>query len=134
MAVLLKISQLLSQNNPELAQQELFDAYWRRESLGSTTIGQGITIPHIRATNLSKPQACFIKLLNPVDFGAEDKQPIDLVIGLAVPQEQVEQHLKMLSAIIKQFSVSSFRERCRHTTNREDLYNVLIEEEILQEN
>lgn len=132
-AVLLKISQLLSQNHPELDAQELFDAYWKRESLGSTAIGQGITIPHIRAAGISNPRGCVIRLLNPVDFGAEDKQPVDLVIGLVVPQEQIDQHLQMLDAIIKQFSVPSFRDACRRMATNKELYNLLVGESLTPE-
>lgn len=132
-AVLLKISQLLSRLYPELNSQELFDAYWKRECLGSTAIGQGITIPHIRTAKLTKPQGCIIKLLNPVDFGAADKQPIDLVIGLVVPQDLVDQHLKILAALIKHFSVPSIREACRHVVNNETLYNLLTAESSCQE-
>jgi nitrogen PTS system EIIA component len=128
-AVLLKISQLLSQQHPELNAQALFDAYWKRESLGSTAIGQGISIPHIRLAKLAKPVASVIRLINPVDFGAEDKQPADLVIGLAVPETQVDQHLKILAAIIKRFSQLAFREACRRVDDRLALYNLLIAEE-----
>ncbi|CEK09677.1 PTS sugar transporter subunit IIA [Legionella hackeliae] len=124
-AVLLKISQLLSQTYPELDPQELFDAYWKRECLGSTAIGQGITIPHIRSAAINTPKACVIRLLNPIDFGAEDKQPVDLVIGLVVPQEQVNQHLQLLDAIIKQFSQSSFRDLCRQTMCPNELYQLV---------
>ncbi|ASQ46949.1 PTS sugar transporter subunit IIA [Legionella clemsonensis] len=124
-AVLLKISQVLSQVYPQLDAQELFDAYWKRESLGSTAIGQGITIPHIRSTTIEAPKACVIRLLNPIDFGAEDKQPVDLVIGLIVPQEQINQHLQLLDAIIKQFNQTSFRELCRQTTCSENLYKLI---------
>lgn len=123
-AVLLKISQLFSQTLPDLDAQELFDAYWKRETLGSTAIGQGITIPHIRAA-ISNPQACVIKLLNPVDFGAEDKQPVDLVIGLIVPQEQIDQHLQLLNTIIKQFNQPNFRDLCRRAPDNEALYQLM---------
>ncbi|MBA2655745.1 MAG: PTS sugar transporter subunit IIA [Tatlockia sp.] len=132
-AVLLKISQLLSQQHCELDYQKLFDAYWTREALGSTAIGQGITIPHIRHANIAKPLACVIKLLNPVDFGAKDKQPIDLVIGLIAPLTQVDQHLQILATIIKQFSNPSVREACRSVIDREVLYKILIAEEIHKE-
>jgi PTS system nitrogen regulatory IIA component len=128
-AVLLKISQLLSQQHCELDSQELFDAYWKRECLGSTAIGQGITIPHIRSAKLAKPSAAVIKLLNPVDFGAEDKQPVDLVIGIVVPQTQVSQHLKILATIVKRFSQPSFRDACRRVGDKDALYNLLIREE-----
>lgn len=129
MAVLLKLSQLLCQNHPHLNPEELFEAYWKRESLGSTAIGQGITIPHVRTTCLEKPIACVIRLLNPVDFGAADKQPVDLVIGLLVPQDQTEQHLKILGEIVKQFSTPSFREACRQVNNQEEFYHLLVSQE-----
>ncbi|MDI9819262.1 MULTISPECIES: PTS sugar transporter subunit IIA [unclassified Legionella] len=126
-AVLLKISHLLSQAYPELNAEELFDAYWKRESLGSTAIGQGITIPHIRTTSISSPKGCIIKLQNPVDFGATDKQPVDLVIALVVPQEQINQHLELLNTIIKQFSIPEFRDSCRGMTCSKAFYSLLSE-------
>lgn len=102
--------------------------------MGSTSIGQGITIPHIRVPGLTQPHACVIRLLNPVDFGATDKQPVDLVIGLVVPQEQqVDQHLQLLASIIKQFSIPSFREACRRMTDSGALYNLLASETVQTE-
>ncbi len=132
-AVLLKISQLLSQNRPKLDFQELFAAYWKRESLGSTAIGQGITIPHISTPMITTACACVIRLLNPVDFGATDKQPVDLVIGLLVPQEQIDSHLTMLAAIVEQFSLPVFREACRRMVNKEALYELLVGEKETEE-
>jgi PTS system nitrogen regulatory IIA component len=132
-AVLLKISQLLNQHRPSLDVETLFDAYWKRESLGSTAIGQGITIPHIRLANLAKPLGCFIRLLNPIDFGALDKQAVDLVIGLAVPKAQTDQHLQLLATIIKQFSEPSFRKACRIAKDNVALYNLLLIEETAEE-
>ena len=129
-AVLLKISQLLSKNQPLLDTETLFDAYWKRESLGSTTIGHGIIIPHIRTELTSKAMGCFLKLHHPVDFGAEDKQPIDLVLALLVPQDQTDQHLKMLSLITQQFSDPSFRIACRLAKNRDEIYQLFIQESI----
>ncbi|WED43421.1 PTS sugar transporter subunit IIA [Legionella cardiaca] len=127
-AVLLKLSQLLSHTYPELDAQQLFDAYWKRESLGSTAIGQGITIPHVRSAEITSPKACIIRLLHPVDFGAQDKQPVDLVIGLVVPQEQIDQHLQLLDTIIKQFNEPSFRAACRRVTSNEALYDLISQQ------
>lgn len=127
-AVLLKVSQLLSQDDPALQTEALFEAYWHRESLGSTTLGHGVLIPHIRYQNLLKTKACFLRLLHPVDFGAEDRQPIDLVIGLLVPENQPEQHLTILSSIVKEISCADFRLACRQTTCSEDLYQLLTDE------
>ncbi|MGQ3888006.1 PTS sugar transporter subunit IIA [Legionella sp. CNM-1927-20] len=125
-AVFHKISELFTTTIPELNFNELFDAFWHRELLGSTAIGHGIIIPHIRLPTINQPKACLIKLINPVDFGAEDKQPADLVVGLIVPPNQEEHHLTILAAIIKQFSDSSFRNACRKANNAESLYALVV--------
>jgi len=127
-AVLLKLSQLLCQNHPELDANVLFDAFWKRECMGSTAIGHGIIIPHIRSESISKTCACLIKLQHPVEFGAEDKQPIDLVLGLVVPLHQTDQHLQLLRKVIIQFSNPIFRNACRNAKDTDALYNLLIQE------
>ena len=124
-AVLLKISYLLSENNPELDIDALFDAFWKRESLGSTAIGHGILIPHIRSNNITAAQACFIKLKTPVHFNTEDKQPIDLVIGLVVPQEETTQHLQLLHGICKEFANPVLCKACRSAENHSELVQLL---------
>ncbi|MDP1602822.1 MAG: PTS sugar transporter subunit IIA [Legionella sp.] len=125
-AVFHRISELLSANTPTLKLQDLFDAYWKRENLGSTAIGYGIIIPHIRTPLLKYPKACFIKLRHPVEFGAEDKQPADLVIGLASPQNQAELHLIILNNLLERFSQPSFRKMCRSMNTSESLYALLV--------
>ncbi|KTD23177.1 PTS sugar transporter subunit IIA [Legionella londiniensis] len=125
-AVLLKISQLIHQNNPKLSIESLFDAFWKRETLGSTAIGHGIIIPHIRSQAAEETQACFLKLKTPIDFGAEDKQPIDLVIGLVVPQTNTTQHLALLNGICQEFGKPSLRNACRAANDEEELFRLLV--------
>lgn len=124
-AVLYKISQLINQFVPQLDVNFLFDAYWRRETLGSTGIGHGVIIPHIRSEHVFRITGCFLKLEHPVDFGTVDKQDVDLVIGLIVPQQQVRQHLNTLAYISEQFSNPLLRKACREALSIEVLYDCL---------
>ncbi|KTD17358.1 PTS sugar transporter subunit IIA [Legionella jordanis] len=133
-SVLLKISHILSHNETHLNSNDLFDAYCKREQLGSTAIGQGIMIPHIRCAEITKPKACFIKLASPIDFAAPDKQPVDLIIGLIVPKDHFEQHLQLLNGIVKQFNVPGFREQCRKTLNKEQLFKLICTDQLKIEN
>lgn len=131
-SVLLNMSKLLSQCHPELNAQALFNAYWERESLGSTAIGHGVMIPHIRVKSINKTCGCFLRLQNPVDFGAEDKQPIDLVFGLAVASNDTNEHLKTLSNIVKKFSDPKFRFECRQAIDQASLSAFLTQQYHLQ--
>ncbi len=129
-AVLLKVSQILQQSHNSLDADALFDAYWKRERLGSTAIGHGITIPHVRSESIEKSCAVMMKLQHPVDFGAQDKQPVDLVFALVIPQQQPDHHLQTLTYIIRRFSDSRFRANCRAAKDSATLYNLLVEDEL----
>ncbi len=124
-AVFLNISHLLSRQHEILNEKHLFDAYWERERLGSTTIGHGVMIPHIRLDQLESPYGCFLRLQNPLDFDAEDKQPVDLVFGLVVPAHKADIHLKTLAKIVKEFSDASLRDDCRTASDNEALFHTL---------
>lgn len=132
-AVLRQLSQLFHADHPGITQQALFQAYWNRELLGSTTIGNGIIIPHIHMPMQTGPKGCLIKLVNPVDFGAKDKQPIDLVIGLLSPQNQNELHLSILSNIVRVFSSPDFCKACRKTNDCASLYALMLKKELQEE-
>lgn len=124
-ATLQKLSHLIAQAQPQLDEQTLFSAYWHRENLGSTAIGHGISIPHVRIKQLKQLCGCIIKLHNPVDFGAEDKQPTDLIIGLAVPENQADTHLQVLARLVEEFGKPVFREACREAQTQEELYQII---------
>lgn len=131
-AVLLKLCQLFNKAYPQLDVETLFDAYWKRETMGSTTIGHGIMIPHIRCESIDTLSSCVLKLQNPIDFGADDKQPIHLVLGLLVPSAHINEHLQTLSKITQQFSQPEFRRACREATDVASL-NALLTQNSLNE-
>ena len=57
----------------------LYQVLLAREALGSTGIGDGIAIPHVRnpiVLHLSRPTVTLCFLEQPVDFGALDGQPV----------------------------------------------------------
>lgn len=124
-AVLMKISTLCAAKHALLDAKALFDQYWARETLGSTSIGEGIAIPHVHSASIETPAACFLKLKHPVDFGADDKQPADLIIGLLVPENQPDLHLNLLQIIVKQFKNKSFCEQCRQMQDNHQFYLLL---------
>lgn len=74
----------------------LLDMLLTRESLGSTAIGDGIAIPHVRhpiVLHISHPtvQICFLE--HPIEFGADDGRPVDTLIILASPTVRAHQHV-----------------------------------------
>ncbi|MBI2570102.1 MAG: PTS sugar transporter subunit IIA [Candidatus Schekmanbacteria bacterium] len=71
-----------------------------REALGSTGIGDGIAIPHVRnpiVLHVTRPTITLCFLDTPVDFCALDGQPVHTLFSLISPT--VRSHLHMLSRL-----------------------------------
>lgn len=82
-----------------------------REELGSTGIGEGIAIPHVRnPIILNVPQSiialCFLE--KPVDFAALDGQPVQCLFTLITPTVRV--HLHLLSRLSYALRYPEFRD------------------------
>ena len=74
-------------------------ALMERESLGPTGVGQGVALPHARLDDLDRVRGLFIRLERPLDFGAVDRQPVDLIFGLFAPADAGVEHLKALANV-----------------------------------
>lgn len=69
-------------------------------SLGSTGIGDGIAVPHVRnpvVLHVSKPTVTLCFLDHPIDFGAIDDMPVDTMFAIVSPS--VKAHLHLLSRL-----------------------------------
>ena len=121
-----EMAELLSRQLPGMDQQTVFSVLNERERLGSTGIGDGIALPHGRLNGISNPIAAAMKLHQPLDFDAIDDRPITIVIGLLVPAEATDQHLKILSELAGAFSNTDFRKTVFEVSSPDALFNLLI--------
>jgi len=79
---------------------QVLNALIERERLGSTGIGSGVAIPHIKLPGLKRMYGLLARLETPVDFGAIDGRPVDLVFMLLAPVDsKTTQHLMALAQI-----------------------------------
>ncbi len=121
-------SRLLAQEeNIELSSHDIFDSLLIRERLGSTAIGHGVAIPHARVVNCDVTLAAFLQLETGVDFGALDKQPVDLLFALMVPENSTEEHLEILAQLAGMFQENNFRDKLRDTKNCQDKFKLLTQ-------
>jgi PTS system nitrogen regulatory IIA component len=111
------LSQLLSGALPAYSEGELFDSLVARERLGSTGLGHGVALPHGRIKGLDAPLGAFVTLANGVDYDALDKQPVDLLFALLVPEESTEEHLQILARLAAMFSDADLCRSLRQCTD-----------------
>ncbi|GIX38843.1 PTS sugar transporter subunit IIA [Silanimonas lenta] len=105
----------------------LYDSLCQRERLGSTGLGHGVAIPHGRSPALSVATGAFVRLAEPVEFGASDGEPVDLVFALAVPEHFTQQHLVLLAQLAEMFADEAFRARLRAGADAEALYRLVAD-------
>ncbi|MGH8086287.1 MAG: PTS sugar transporter subunit IIA [Lysobacter sp.] len=103
------------------------DSLHAREQLASTAIGHGVAIPHGRVAGLAASCGAFLRLAEPVDFGAADGQPVDLVLAMAVPEHSLQEHLQQLAELAEHFADAGFRERLRGAADLAELRRCLLQ-------
>jgi PTS system nitrogen regulatory IIA component len=120
------LAQLLAEGDAE-RERALFDGLCQRERLGSTGLGHGVAIPHGRSAAIAVATGAVVRLAEPVDFGASDGQPVDLLFALAVPEHFTQQHLVLLAQLAEMFGDEGFRARLRAAPDSEALHRLLAD-------
>lgn len=121
------ISQLIAEAVPGMDENEIYDTLIGRERLGSTGIGHGVAIPHGRVKSTDRVIGAFIRLEQPIDFDAPDRQPVDLLFAMLVPEECERDHLDLLARLAEMFRDPAFRRTLREVNTPQDLYLMLSE-------
>ncbi|GAA0296622.1 PTS sugar transporter subunit IIA [Rhodovulum strictum] len=115
-----------------LSASEVVDALQERESLGPTGVGHGVALPHARLAGLDKVQGAFIRLEKPIDFGAVDRMPVDLIFGLFAPQDSGVDHLKALALVSRTLRDATVCGKLRANTDPAKLHVLLTEAQASQ--
>ncbi len=92
------LGNIFSKKNKALSSR-IIDKLNERERLGSTSVGNGIAIPHTKVDGIKETQVIFLKLKSGVDFSASDGKKIDLIFSIIAPENSESDHLLILSSI-----------------------------------
>ncbi len=106
----------------EVDRAHLLDVILARESLGSTGVGGGIAIPHVRnpiVLHIERASITVCFLRTAVEFGAIDGKPVHTLFTLVSPT--VRAHLHLLSRLTFGLRLPPFREPVDGRAAREAL-------------
>jgi nitrogen PTS system EIIA component len=108
---------------PDAVDREfLLQVLLARESLGSTAVGNGIALPHVRnpvVMHVQRPMVTLCFLERPVDFDALDGQPVHTLFTLLSPT--VRAHLHTLARISFSLRQPTFADVIRRQGTREEI-------------
>ena len=119
------LAALLGEGQGSSTERAIFDSLCAREKLGSTALGGGVAIPHGRSAELGSAVGAFVRLSEPLDFGAPDGAPVDLLFALGVPEHFTNQHLLLLSQLAEMFNDSEFTKQLRTVQDSSKLFALL---------
>jgi nitrogen PTS system EIIA component len=111
----------------DLPERRIYEVLVERERLGSTGLGMGIAIPHGKLTDLSRLHGLFARLERPIDFGAIDDRPVDLIFVLLAPEAAGADHLKALARISRLLRNASVCDKLRGSEKADALYALLTD-------
>lgn len=119
------LAALLDEHGSPETEQSIFESLVRRERLGSTGLAHGIAIPHGRSPDVDRAVGAFIRLAEPLEFDSLDRQRVDLVFGLVVPEHFTDQHLMFLADLAELFSDPKVTARLRAAPDAASVYGIL---------
>jgi PTS system nitrogen regulatory IIA component len=119
------LADLLTKHSDTDNSLEIFHQLTEREKLGSTSLGQGIALPHARTDLCNQAIGAFIKIKSGIDFDSPDHEPADLLFALIVPEHYTDEHLEILANLANLFNEKSFCHNLRTANTNKELHNRL---------
>ena len=107
--------------------QALLQALHEREALGSTGLGDGVAIPHIRVEGVNHSFGILARLKRPIEFDAIDGRPVDILFFLVLPQKaQGAVQLNALACAARRLRDEATAKSLRLAPNAEVAYRAIL--------
>lgn len=120
---------LLAQKAGIASPDQLKEAVWQRESTRTTGIGFGVAIPHGKSPGCTRLTMAIGLTAQPLEFGAIDGRPVQLIILLASPPDQTPSHIQALARISRMLADEKFRDTVKKAPDAAALFKLIADHE-----
>jgi mannitol/fructose-specific phosphotransferase system IIA component (Ntr-type) len=108
--------------------EAIVEAMRRREALGSTGLGKGIAVPHVRSTLVAERALLVARSTKGVEFESLDGGPVHLCfLIVAPPLEHDPFYLKLVAEIVRAVRLARTRQKLLEAPNFNALREILSE-------
>jgi mannitol/fructose-specific phosphotransferase system IIA component (Ntr-type) len=98
-----------------------------REKQGSTGIGKGIAVPHIKHTSVTRIMGTIGCSRKGVDFASLDKAPVYSVLLLLSPPNNPDKHLEAMESLFAHLQRDMFRKFLRQAETKTAVVELIQE-------
>jgi len=99
---------------------------YERETIGGTSIGKGILLPHARCEKLEDVVIAIGIAKIPFEFKSIDGEKGKIVVLIGAPKEKQKQYLQMLSEITRMLRDADVRDSLKSANSIEEIIEVVL--------
>lgn len=125
LGVIAELVNLVCRSGKIRDRKALFEAIVEREKLGSTAIGNGVAIPHVKIKGIKKPILVFGRSAEGVDFNSLDGEKTYIFFMLISPQEDVGTHLKILARVARLMKDKFTVKHLKDVKNKYEIFPII---------
>jgi len=110
---------------------DIVRALMERERLGTTGIGKGVAVPHVKHPSVKRMVGVLARSKKGVSFAALDGEPVYIIFLLLSPQDETgsKLHLKALEHISRLIRNETYLRFLRIAKDKEELIKLIEEED-----
>jgi len=113
--------------------EEIIEKLIERENQGSTGIGKGIAVPHIKHPSVTEIIGTVGCSDEGIDFNSLDKAPVYSVLLLLSPPNNPDRHLEAMESLFAHLQRERFRKFLRQSQTREAIMDLIVEADDAQQ-
>lgn len=98
-----------------------------REAIGSTGLGNGVAVPHLKFDDVAEPTLVVARARTPIEWQAIDGRPVAIVFMLVSPSAEPESHLQCLRWISTLARSTDFRRFMQDAKDDKQMRDLLRE-------
>lgn len=116
-----KMIDLISNSSEVTNKNEAKKEILTRESIMSTGIGKGFALPHAKTSAVNSSVGSLTLLKKPIDYNSLDSKPVNIVFMLLSKDDNVTDHLRLLSKISRIMNDDTFRDKLQSLKSKEEI-------------
>ena len=119
-----KLTDMLVEKKVITTKDEFLNALLEREQLSTTGVGDGIAIPHAKASCFDKAMIIYAKSDEGVEWESFDSQPAKHIFMICAPANGADEHLKALSTLSTALMNPDVKGRLDKATTKEEVQSI----------
>lgn len=96
-----------------------------RELISTTGIGDGVAIPHAKSSWVKEPTVVVGKSTKGIEWESLDDEPVNLIFLIAVPENERNEHLKILQVLAGSLMDDEFKEEILNAADEKVMEELL---------